>query len=564
MTKDAQTEQARKAEDEMTENARALLTRILRRPFASSPLRHSQFRIFYFGTVAAALGYMMQTTISAWVMTTLTPSALMVALVQTASTAPTIFVGLFAGTLADLVDRRKLIIINMLVLSATTLLLGVATLFGFANPALLLFMTVIVGASFTFYLPAQSASVNELVSREELPPAIALAAVAFNVARALGPALAGLVAAVVSSGAALIMSSTFFMVMILAVRKWKPQPRALPGVPETLMSGVMSGVRYMRHSVAMRTVIIRSFAFTSCASALWALLPVIARDQLHMGAGGFGLLFTGFGTGAVIGALAVPGQIKKKSLNKVVTLGVILWALATVLIAATEYTPLALLGTACAGMAWVNVHASLSAGLQSTAPAWVRARAVAIGLISVQASMAIGSVIWGTLASTVGTHIALFVSAGVLAVLQIFNRNVRVRMGTEADVTPHTQLPTLTIADEPEPADGPVLIQIEYRVEAEHRADFLKLIQRLEPMRRRNGATSWRVFRDLAEEGRFVERYILASWGEYVRLRNRMTMTDRKHLEDVEQHQKADAPIRVSRLIGVTARDVMEAEAMHV
>ena len=540
----------------------AIMSRMIRQPFGSSPLRHREFRTFYLGTVAAALGYMMQTTISAWVMATLTPSALMVALVQTASTAPSIFVGLFAGTLADLVDRKRLITINMIALSITTFVLGILTLLGWINPFVLLFLTVIVGACFTFYQPAQSASVNELVSREDLPPAIALGAVAFNVARAVGPALAGLVAAVFSSGWALIISSFAFLVMIFAVRGWKLQPRSLPGVPETLMSGVMSGVRYMRHSIAMRTLIIRSLTFTICASALWALLPVIARDQLHMGPGGFGLLFTGFGVGAVIGALAVPGQIRAKSLNAVVSYGVVLWALSVTLIAATEFTPLALLGAACAGVAWVNVHASLSAGLQSTAPGWVRARALAIGLMSVQASMAIGSILWGTLATAFGTHIALFISAGALAILHVFNRNVTVRMGSEADTTPlTTKLPTLTIADEPETADGPVLIQIEYVVELEHRADFLTLIQKLEPLRRRNGATSWRVFRDLAEDGRFVERYILASWGEYVRLRSRTTMADRKHMDVVESHQKEGVPIRVSRLIGVSSRDIMDAES---
>ena len=463
---------------------------------------------------------MMQTTIAAWVMTTLTPSALMVALVQTASTAPSLIVGLVAGTMADLVDRRKLIVINMIILTVATLILGAATLADMITPAVLLFLTFVVGASFTFYMPAQSASVNELVSREELPRAIALNAVAYNVARAIGPALAGAIAAALGSGTALLVSAAFFALMIVAVRRWKSHVRPLPGVPETLLSGVMSGVRYMRHSVAMRTLIIRSLMFTICASALWALLPVIARDQLHLGAGGFGLLFAGFGVGAVVGALAIPGQLKTKSLNSVVTSGVVLWMVATLLVAATEFTALALLGTACAGMAWVSVHASLSAGLQSTAPAWVRARAVAIGLIASQASMALGSVLWGALASALGTHIALAISAGALIALHAFYRGVKVRMGNEADVTPGTQLPTLTFADEPEPDDGPVLIQIEYRVEREHRAEFLRVIQKVEPTRRRNGATSWRVFRDLAEEGRFVERYVLASWGEYVRLRN--------------------------------------------
>jgi hypothetical protein len=169
-------------------------------------------------------------------------------------------------------------------------------------------------------------------------------------------------------------------------------------------------------------------------------------------------------------------------------------------------------------------------------------------------------VLWGALASGLGTHIALAISAGVLIVLHAFNRGAQMRMGNEADVTPGTQLPTLTFADEPEPDDGPVLIQIEYRIEPAHREEFLRVIQKVEPTRRRNGATAWRVFRDLAEEGRFVERYILASWGEYVRLRNRMTVADRKLQEQVEAHQMSGVPIRVSRLIGINPRDALVAE----
>jgi len=522
--------------------------------FADSPLRHRSFRMFYIGTIAAALGYMMQATVAAWVMATLTTSPLVIALVQTASTAPSLVVGLIAGTMADLVDRRKLILINMIVLAATTTLLGILTLGEWINPTLLLLLTFIVGASFTFYMPAQSASVNEFVARDELPRAIALSSVAYNVARAIGPAAAGFFAALISSGASLLISAVFFGVMIYALGHWKSPERTLPGVPETLISGVMSGIRYSRHSLAMRSLIIRSLTFTSCASALWALLPVIARDQLHLGAGGYGSLFATFGIGAVIGALAVPRQMQQKSLNYVVNGGVVLWAAATLLIAATEYTLLALLGTACAGMAWVSVHASLSTGLQSSAPAWVRARAVAVGLISVQLSLAVGSIIWGGVASAFGTHIAMGLSAGLLLMLQLLNRRVRVRMGSEADVTPGAKLPTLTLTDEPDPEDGPVLIQIEYRVDPEARPDFLHLIQKAESIRRRNGATSWRVYRDLGQDDCFVERYVLASWAEYVRARGRMTMTDRTILDEIEAQQKDGVPLRVSRLLGVNPR----------
>ena len=519
--------------------------------FQSSPLRHAPFRLFYFGSVGTALGYTMQATVAAWLMATLTPSPLMVALVQTASTVPALLFGLLAGALADIVHRRKIIGVTQVVLLIATAMLGGATLAEIIGPGALLLLTFLVGIGFTFYMPAQQASINELVSRADLPRAVALSAVAFNVARALGPALAGAIAAWLGTGSAFLGSALFFILMIVAVRGWKHREPPLPGVPETLFSGVQSGLRFTRHSAAMRSLIIRNLSFSVCASALWALLPVIARDQLGLGAGGYGLLSAGFGIGAVVGALAIPGQLQRRSLNAIVTSGVVLWTFAALLIAASGYTAIALVGTCGAGVAWVSVLASLSAGTQSTAPAWVRARSVSMNLVATQASLALGSALWGALASATGTRIALAASAGVMAVLYALNRRVRVEMGTEADVTPRPQLPDLAIAVEPLPDDGPVLIQFEYQIDSEHREAFLRAIQAVEPTRRRNGAASWRVYRDLGEEGRFVERFVIASWGEFVRLRTRMTIADRKLQERVEELQRPGVPIRVSRLIGV-------------
>ncbi len=523
--------------------------------FATSPLRHAPFRLFYMGSVGSAVGYTMQATVAAWLMATLTPSALMVALVQTASTAPSLLLGLMAGSLADIVDRRKIILGTHIVLFLTTVVLGVATLTGHTGPSSLLALTFVIGASFTFYMPAQQASINGFVSRVELPRAVALGAVAFNVARAVGPAIAGALAAWIGTGSALIASALFFIVMIVAVRKWKARELALPGVPETLFSGVLSGLRFARHSRPMRSLIVRNLSFCVCASCLWALLPVIARDQLGLGAGGYGLLSASFGIGAVVGALSIPRQLQSRTLNAVVTSGVLLWTAATLLIAAANMTFIALAGAFGAGVAWVCVLASLSAGTQSTAPAWVRARAVAMNLVAVQASLALGSILWGTLASISGTRVALAVAATLMFLLHIMNRRIQVAMGNEADVTPAVQLPDLAIAVPPLPDDGPVLIQIEYQIAPDDREEFLRAIHAVELTRRRNGASSWRVFRDVAEEGRFVERYVIASWAEYVRLRTRMTMADRKLQDRVSEKQRPDVPIRVSRLIGVRPRD---------
>jgi MFS family permease len=523
------------------------------RSFESSPLANAVFRNFYLGSIGAALGYTMQATISAWLMATLTTSALMVALVQSASTAPTLLFGLVAGTLADIVDRRRVIIVTQIVLFAASLVLGFAALIGIIGPASLLFLTFLVGAGFTFYLPAQQASINELVSRDELSRAVALGSVAFNVARALGPALAGAIAAALSSGSALVVGAFFFVPMFIAMRRTRPTDVALPGVPERLLSGVMIGLRYVRHSAPMRALVLRNLSFSVCASAFWALLPVIARDQLGLGAGGFGLLSASFGLGAIVGALSIPGLLHQRTMNDVVTSGGMLWALAMLVVALTVNTFLAVIGAACAGAAWVYVFASLSAGTQSSAPAWVRARAVSMNLVATQGCLAIGSAFWGAVASGVGTRWALGASAAAVLILQWLLRRVQVAMGQEADVVPGVRLPELAIAAEPLPDDGPVLIQLEYRIDATNRDAFLKAIAKVGPTRRRNGATSWRVFRDVGEEGRFVERYVIASWAEYVRLRSRMTMADSQLQQRVAELQRADVPIRVSRLIGVTS-----------
>ena len=535
------------------------MTQLLTDLFRASPLRHGRFRLFYAGSIAAALGYTMQATVAAWLMTTLTPSALMVALVQTASTAPSLLFGLIAGALADIVDRRRVVLITQGVLVVATLGLGVATLMGLIGPFTLLALTFLIGAGFTFYLPAQQSSVNDLVSRQDLPRAVALGAVAFNLARAVGPAMAGAIAAAIGTGNASLASACFFVITIVAVSKWKKAP-AFPGVPERLFSGVWSGLRYARHSPLMRALIVRNLSFSICASALWALLPVIARDQLALGAGGFGLLSAGFGTGAVIGAMTIPRQIQRVSLNTVVSASILLWAAATVLIAFTATTTLALVGMFGAGAAWVGVLASLSAGTQSAAPAWVRARAVAMNLVAVQASLALGSALWGSLASLFTIQVALAVSASVMLLLLLLNRRVRVRLGNDADVTPGAQLPDLGLTAPPRPDDGPVLIQVEYRVAPENVAAFLRAIHAIERTRRRNGADDWRVFRDIAEEDCFVERYIISSWAEYVRQRSRMTVTDRQLQERVAKLQRPEVEIRVSRLIGIDARDVAEAE----
>jgi MFS family permease len=527
------------------------VTTTLNQLLASSPLRHPPFRSFYLASVGVALGYTMQATMAAWLMAVMTPSEIMVALVQTMSTAPAILFGLVAGALSDIVERRHIILATQVSFLVGTAILGFATLADVMAPWALLMLTFLIGIGFTFYMPAQQASINELVDRRDVPKAVALGAVAMNVSRAIGPAIAGLLTAWIGSGDAFLASAVCFIGMIFVVRAWPPQPQALPGVPESLLTGIASGLRYVRHSAPMRAIVLRNFTFALCASSLYALLPVIARDQLHLGAGGFGLLFGSFGAGAVVAALNIPGALGKHSLQRMVVTASLLWVISATLVAATEYTALATVGAVGAGASWVGVFASLGAGTQSAAPAWVRARAVAMSFVTVQTALALGSVLWGLVASWQGTRVTLLAAAASFLVLLALHRRVRVRLLGDKDIMLSDQVPALGLHDEPEPDDGPVLIQIEYRIDPAGRDGFLRAVRAIGPVRRRNGANSWRVFRDLAEDGLFVERYIVSSWAEYVRLRSRMTVADRHIQQEIEKYQRQGVPVRVSRFLGV-------------
>ena len=249
-------------------------------------------------------------------------------------------------------------------------------------------------------------------------------------------------------------------------------------------------------------------------------------------------------------------------LNAVVTCGMLAWTFAVGLIAAADTTPVAMVAACFGGAAWVWVLGSLSAGIQSSAPAWVRARAVSTNLVATQASLAVGSALWGSLASLAGIRVALAASALAMLILLALTRRFRAQMGSEVDVLPHAQLAELAIAVEPRPDDGPVHIQIEYRIDRMHRKSFVRAIEAVGPTRRRNGAASWRVYRDVEDHDRFVERYVIASWADNLRQRARMTMSDALLQQQVKQYQRVDVPVRVSRLIGVSAEDsILEAES---
>jgi MFS family permease len=379
---------------------------------ALAPLREPLFRSLWFAAVISYTGTWMQNVGAGWLMTQLTVSPLMVGLVQAASTLPVFLVILPAGALADMVDRRRFLLITQAWMVAAAGLLGVFTLLGYVTPWILLLFTFTLGLGAVMNDPAWQALTPDIVCRENHAPAVALNSVGFNVARAVGPALGGLVIAATSSGVAFLLNSASFFGVIFFLYRWK-RPNFEYAESGRVMESMRAGFRFLRSDSLVRCVLIRTGAFSIAASSLLALLPLIAR-QFHHGASGYGLLLGSFGLGALAGAAALPRLRTHFSVDGVVTAAIILFAVMTFAAGRVHAFPLLTLVLFASGTAWIAILACLNVAAQTMSPPWMRARALSMYLLVLQGGMALGSAAWGALATKVGIPATMLCSAAVL------------------------------------------------------------------------------------------------------------------------------------------------------
>ena len=491
-----------------------------------SPLRQALFRSIWIATVVSNIGTWMQSVGVAWLMTSLTPSPLLVALMQTATSLPIFLLGLPAGTLADLVDRRKLLLVTESWMLLVALTLGILTLTGNISTSILLVLTFLLGLGSAFDAPAWQAIVPDLIERKELPSAVALTAMGFNVARALGPAIGGLVVAAAGPAAVFILNAVSFLFVLVAVYRWRRTPVARDLPPEDMLGATAAGMRYVRHSSALQAVLVRIGVFTLGASALWALLPVVARHDLNLDATGYGIVLGSLGFGAVGSALLLPRLRDMLPVDRLTPVATFVFAGATLALAYLRFVPLLVACMMAGGMAWLAMMSNLTIAATTASPAWVRARALGIYLLVFQGMMAAGSFAWGALAERFGNGTALSLAAltligGLAAAWRWPLRSIQ-----RLDLTPsgHWPDPTLTIT--PDPDDGPVLITVEYRVPTEQARDFIQAMDAMRSFRCREGAVSWGIFRDLADPERYVETFLVSTWAEHLRQHARVSVED--------------------------------------
>lgn len=495
---------------------------------AWSPLRYPIFRMLWLTSVVSNIGSCMHDVGAAWLMTSLTTNPLLVALVQTASALSIFLLALPAGALADIMDRRRYLILlqTMMMLIAATL--AVATYFHAMNPPLLLALTFCLGTAAALNAPAWQATVPELVPTDALSHAIVLNSVGMNVSRAIGPAIAGLIITAIGTVAVFAINALSFLAIIIAFLFWQREPQKSTLPAERFMSAIRTGVRYVYASPAFHNVLIRTAVFMLFASVIWALLPLIARVGLAQGAAGYGILFGLFGTGAVIAALIAPRLNEKLNSDQRIYRGFLLYAFAALILALIHNFYVACGAMLISGFAWMTTSSTLMLAAQQAVPSWIRGRAISIYFMVMFGGMALGSTIWGILATHFTISVALLVAALGLIMGAFLTRIYTFVKIQSIDHTPYSAMRAPQLKEELHYQQGPIMVTVEYTVNHEQINDFTKTMRKLRRIRLREGAFFWKLFKDMEDPNRFIECFMSETWVEHLRLHEHVSMADYK------------------------------------
>ena len=492
---------------------------------ALSPFRYRIFRLVWIATLISSFGGMIQGVGAAWMMVALAQSPQMVTLVQASITLPIVLLSLIAGALADSFDRRKLMLLAQLFMFVASTALAVTAYFGLVTPWLLLMFTFLIGCGAALNAPAWQASVAAMVPREEVPSAVALNSMGFNLARSVGPAVGGLIVAAVGVAFAFVANALSYVALIAVLAGWrmKPEQRLLPR--ERLGSAIASGVRYVAMSPGINSTLVRGFVFGAGASAASALLPLIARDMLDGGPVIYGVLLGAFGVGAVSGAISSHRLRVALSNELIVRFALAGSAVGVSICAVSTSLALTIVAMVLCGLGWVLIVSILNATVQMSSPRWVVARALSLYQMATFAGMAGGAWLWGYVTEETGLRTALLISSAVQLGCIVLGRWFRLPETEEMDLDlirfrePNTVVPV-------QGRSGPVVVTIEYRIADEDVVEFLCVMAERRQIRRRNGARRWTLLRDLADPMMWIERYHSPTWTEYVRHNQRFTQDE--------------------------------------
>jgi MFS family permease len=525
-----------------------------------SPLRMAVLRALLIATLVSNVGDWMEDVGEAWLMTSLRGTPLMVALVQSSASLPVFLFALPAGTLADIVDRRRLLMLTQTWLLFVALSLGVFTLTRHIGAWGLLGCTFAMGIGAAMAGPAWQSAIADVVPRKDLPRAMMLNEVAFNVGRVAGPAIGGTVVARAGPGATFLLNALSFVTVLVILARWtRPGYESLLPA-ERVWAGMRTGLRYVREAPSLLAVLVRSFSVLVFASALWATLPSFVSRCLGGSASGYGILLTSLGTGAVASAFLLSRVRDRFAADTVLIAMTLLLAAGIFGLALASTMARAALATFVCGAAWLSILSVYTAAAQKSAADWVRSRALAVFLLVTEGAMTFGSVGWGWLATRFSVRFALAVGAAGVVTSVPVALLFRLR-DLEIDRAPTEIYPIPAAPSGIDLDHTPIIVEIEYRVAPANRDAFRRVLESVGRSRRRTGAAIWTLAEDSSDTSRFVELFLVDSWNEHHRQHGRWTKHDRNIWEHARSLVQPGTEPKVLHLVQASDRHALAASA---
>jgi predicted MFS family arabinose efflux permease len=495
----------------------------------------------------------MNTVGAVTVIAALSDSPTLIALVQTANSVPAVLLALVMGSMADILDRRRFAIASQAWMLVSVATLAALTLADLITPGLALGLTFALGAGMATSFVIYQALTQDFVPRGELLAAVALNGVAINLARAIGPALAGLIVATLSAGALFAVEAGLLVAIVgLVTLRVRPPGPARASV-ERLAPAVRAGVRFVRFSPPVRRVLLRGVVFSVSASALWALLPVAALDRLGLSDSSFGLLMGCVGAGAILGATMLQRLRRWLPFDRMVALASLGLAGGLIALAYIPWAELVAATLLLTGACWLMVLSSLNTSAQRVAPGWVRARTLAAFQFVMQGGLALGSLTWGLVTAAADVETALTLAAAGLVVGVVLARRWPLAASERTDLTPAGAWSDPSVDVEPRPDDGPVLITVEYEIDPADAERFVPAMEELGRIRRRDGAFRWNLYADLERPGIYLETFVVDSWSEHLRQHDRLTVADLEVTKLTRSFHRGERPPEVRHLLWARA-----------
>lgn len=514
-----------------------------------APFKHDIFRTIWIASLASNFGGLIQTVGAAWLMTSISSSANMVALVQASTSLPIMMFSLVSGALADNFDRRRIMLVAQCFMLTVSALLTVCAYLGIITPWLLLLFTFLIGCGTALNNPSWQASVGDMVPRDDLPAAVALNSMGFNITRSVGPAIGGVIVATAGAAAAFAANTLSYFAILFALVRWRREVTMSPLPRETLGRAITAGLRYVVMSPNIGKVLVRGFLFGLSASAILALLPLVARDLVKGGPLTYGLMLGAFGLGAIGGALLSARLREMMSSEAIVRLAFGGFALSTLVIAFSPYAWLSCLMLLASGASWVLALSLFNTTVQLSAPRWVVGRALSLYQTMTFGGIAGGSWLWGTTAELHGATNALFVSCLLMLAGAAVGLRLPLPEFKSLNLDPLNRFNEPLLELDLKPRSGPIVIMIDYEIDDADIPEFLETMAERRRIRIRDGAGHWALMRDLEIPTTWTETYHVPTWVEYVRHNQRRTQADASVGEKLTALHRGAAPPRVHRMI---------------